>query len=735
MVRPPFLPSDTHPFGTDNWGNDMLSLLLYGARVTLVAVLYITVGRILVGTILGGLAGWFTGRWPDQAVTALIAVITSLPILLSSYILIFALGIRNGLPVFLVALTLTGWTEIAQVVRSELLVIRQQLYIEAAIATGLRDIQVIVRHVLPNILPQLLVVSFLEMSAALLLLAELGFLGVFIGGGSSFSMGEMMAPPTPIPLPEIPEWGMLISQGVNSLRAFPHKLLAPALTVFVAVMGLNVFGEGLRALLEKGSINTGFLLRRRMILVLVALVALSAYVLDYTGPKSSYQKVAQTFTGTEAETEATILQGLDALHLDAMGHNEPAAYLAQQFTASDWDRGWREEGGFATAYFYPQATGQRWVQSTLTPTLVLAAPGQPPTTFVADEEFGFVVQGHGGGGHVTAPLTFVGFADASGTDWGELSLRGRIAVLLESNAPPTFATEALRRGAQGVIWLTDDAEVTSETHYAEDAAANYLRNPVLPIMRLSRSATERFLQRVGLNRAELLNPDGPVSQQGDSWFGREWDVQMTMQVSLARPQPLSQTSLIAFKSGYGRGLAQDVVVILACDPSLRLDEERATQNTPSTALLLELARVWQERNVNPMRSVLLIAWAGTPAEAQAFLSDPENFARLNPMLPSPPLLPAYVIVLEAAAADTPGLWANPASDALLLDVFTTSAGELDIPTRTGEADALSAAAPITLDVPVLHLRWTADDAAAYTTTGQALTLSVIKLIRQIVIEP
>lgn len=740
MVRPPFPPSETYPFGTDNWGNDMLSLILHGARVTLVAVFYITLGRILMGTILGGLAGWFTGRWPDQVVTALIAVITSLPILLSSYILIFALGIRNGLPVFLAALTVTGWTEIAQVVRSELLVIRKQLYIEAAIATGLRGLQIVVRHVLPNILPQLLVVSFLEMSAALLLLAELGFLGVFIGGGSAFSMGEMMAPPTPIPLPEIPEWGMLISQGVNSLRAFPHKLLAPALTVFVAVMGLNIFGEGLRTLLDKASVNTSFLLRRRMILVVAGLVALSAFVLDYTGPKASYQRVAQTFSGENAAAQTTTLQGLDPLHLDAEGHNEPAVYLAEQFTTLEWDRGWRPEGGFSTSYFYAQATGQLWVQPTVTPTLALLdAQGQPQTSFMADEEFGFLVQGHGGSGRVTAPLTFVGFEDVSGAEWGELSLRGRIAVLREGNAPPNFATEALRRGAQGVIWLTEDAAVHSETRYAEDAATNYFRNPTLPIMRLSHAASERLLQQVGLTLTDVVNVDEAVSQQGDGWFGREWEVQLAMNVALMRPQPLSQTSLIAFKSGYGSGLADEVVVLLVCDPSLRLEEGADASNTPSTALLLELAQVWQAQNVNPIRSMLLIAWAGTPAEAQAFLADPENFARLNPMLPSAPLLPAYVIVLDAAASDASGLWLNPTSDPLLLDVFTSSAEELDIAVSTQEGDELAAAAPLTLDVPVLYVRWGIDergwDAAAYTSTGQALSLGVIKLIRQIIIEP
>lgn len=450
MVRPPFVPSAEYPLGTDNWGNDMLSLLLHGARVTLVAVMYITLGRILLGTILGGIAGWFPGRWPDQAVTAIIAVITSLPILLSSYILIFALDIRKGLPVFLIALAITGWTEIAQVVRSELLVIRQQLYIEAAVATGLRSLQIVVRHVLPNILPQLLVVAFLEMSAALLLLAELGFLGVFIGGGSSFSMGELMAPPTPIPLPEVPEWGMLIAQGANTLRAFPHKLLAPALTVFIAVMGLNSFGEGLRSLLDKTSLNTSFLLRRRMVVVVVGLLALSAYIVNATGPNFSYNRVARTFDGGQAEAQAMMLADLDPLQLDGAGHNEPVAYLAEQFTALEWDGGWRD--GFITTFFYPQATGQVWTRPQITPTLsLLTASGQPQTSFTPEVDFGFVVQGHGGGGTVTAPLTFVGLTAGANPEWGNLSLRGRIAVVLEGNVPAEFATEALRRGAQGVI--------------------------------------------------------------------------------------------------------------------------------------------------------------------------------------------------------------------------------------------------------------------------------------------
>lgn len=735
MIRPPFVPSPDYPLGTDNWGNDMLGLLLHGARVTLVAVFFITLGRILLGTFLGSLAGWFAGRWPDQAVTALIAVITSLPILLSSYILIFALDIRKGLPVFLIALSITGWTEIAQVVRSELLVIRRQLYVEAAVATGLRGRQILIRHVLPNILPQLLVVSFLEMSAALLLLAELGFLGVFVGGGSSFSMGELMAPPTPIPLPEVPEWGMLISQGVNSLRAFPHKLLAPALTVFVAVMGLNSFGEGLRTLLDKASVNTSFLLRWWMVLVGVGLAVFSWWIIDATGPNFSYERVALTFAGDRAETDADALMEMGTLQLDAAGHNERVVYLAEQLTAAEWDGGWRE--GFVTAHFYPQPTGQMWSRPQLTPTLTLLdEQGQPQLTFIPETDFGFVLQGHGGGGAVTAPLMFVGQTGATVADWGDLTVRGRIAVLQEGNLPATFATEALRRGALAVLWLTPETTVNSEMVFASDAAANYLRRPSLPIIRLNQSASAQLLQAAGMSASALLLPDAQVTQQGEGWLGREWPVQIAIELTLPRPQALNQTSLIAFKSGYGMGLAHEVVVVVVCDPALRLlPEDESAANLASTALLLELARVWQANQVNSLRSILLIQWAGTPAEAQTFLADPENFARLNPMLPSAPLQPAYVLYVDTATDVSGGLWADPASDLLLLDILKNSSAALEVPVSTNPADPLAAPTPITLEVPVLYLRWSPDGTMAYSQTGQVLSLSLLKLVRQIVIKP
>src|SRR5690606_23802163 len=122
-VRPPFLPSRAHPLGTDSLGNDILTWLIYCSRTTLVISACITLARVLLGAALGLIAGWNPERRVDRLIMVIIGVVTSIPMLLSSIILLFALGIENGASAFIIALTSIGWTEIAQQVRAEMLVI------------------------------------------------------------------------------------------------------------------------------------------------------------------------------------------------------------------------------------------------------------------------------------------------------------------------------------------------------------------------------------------------------------------------------------------------------------------------------------------------------------------------------------------------------------------------------------------------------------------------------------
>jgi ABC-type dipeptide/oligopeptide/nickel transport system permease subunit len=340
MITPPFSPSETYLLGTDQWGNDLLSLLLHGARVTLIVAFYITLLRFGIGLILGGLAGWKADRFADKLVMVLIGAVTAVPLLLSGMVFILVLGVENGPIVFIIALAAVGWTEIAQYVRGELLVIRRMPYIEAAEASGLSELQIVVRHALPNILPQLLVVAALEMGAVLLLLAELAFIGIFVGGGSLFTVDPIFGS-GPIQLMEIPEWGVLVAQGVSSIRSNPHLVIAPALAFFVSILGLNLFGEGLRQLLDQAAVNTGFLLSKKMALSLATILAVSIFIINRTGPKQSFDQAASSFNGQRAYDDVAMLYQLT----QEVGTNgEPpteAQYIADTFREFEVQRGWK----------------------------------------------------------------------------------------------------------------------------------------------------------------------------------------------------------------------------------------------------------------------------------------------------------------------------------------------------------------------------------------------------------
>lgn len=367
FIRLPLDPSAEYPLGTDEWGNDMLSLIVYGARVTLIAGAYITLARLLLGTLLGSLAGWRPGGWLDRAMMSLIGVVAAVPTLLSSMILIYALGIHKGTLVFVVALAVVGWTEIAQYVRGEMLVLRKMPYVEGARAVGLTDIQVVVRHILPNLLPQLLILSFLEMGAVLILVAELGFLDVFIGGGSYYTADPIFGPT--LHIPDIPEWGVLVAQGAPSLRANAHLVLGPALAFFVSVVGMNAFGEGLRRLVRRSPLSTAFLLQRRTLVGAVLFAGASIVILQMTGASRSFGSVIEDFSTERAAGHVQALaemaggsqdgiRGEDAPSEDAPSDGppaaevDPAAYIEEQFEANGLARGWKPPGQLSQSYFY-----------------------------------------------------------------------------------------------------------------------------------------------------------------------------------------------------------------------------------------------------------------------------------------------------------------------------------------------------------------------------------------------
>jgi peptide/nickel transport system permease protein len=221
-------PSWIHPFGTDSLGRDVLSRTVWGARISL-TIGFVSVGLAMVGGIpLGTLAAW-AGGWTDRLLMRAVDVLISFPTILLAIVVITIFG--PGLGHAMLAIGVAQVPLYARLTRAAVLRVKAQSYVEAARAVGAGEGRVVLRHVLPNCLPPLLVQSTLLFATAILSAAYLGFLG----------LGAQ--PPTP-------EWGTMLAKARDFLRTAPHVSIFPGLTILVTVLGLNLLGDGLRDVLD-----------------------------------------------------------------------------------------------------------------------------------------------------------------------------------------------------------------------------------------------------------------------------------------------------------------------------------------------------------------------------------------------------------------------------------------------------------------------------------------------------
>jgi ABC-type dipeptide/oligopeptide/nickel transport system permease subunit len=221
-------PSAEHPLGTDHLGRDLLARLLYGGRLSLlIGFLAVALG-LAVGVPLGAISG-FRGGFTDLAVQRVADVLLSFPGFLLALALVAMLGV--GLQNVVVAVGVGAVPSFIRLVRASVLAIREQPYVEAARALGQRQAPIVFRHVLPNALAPVIVQATLNLGSAILVAAGLGFLGLGV------------QPPTA-------EWGAMLGEGRQYIFRAPALTTYPGLAIFLAVLGFNLFGDGLRDALD-----------------------------------------------------------------------------------------------------------------------------------------------------------------------------------------------------------------------------------------------------------------------------------------------------------------------------------------------------------------------------------------------------------------------------------------------------------------------------------------------------
>jgi ABC-type dipeptide/oligopeptide/nickel transport system permease subunit len=215
-------------FGLDDFGRDIYTRILYGARISIIVGFLSQLIAGFLGVIIGVVSGYY-GKTLDNILMRMTDIFLAFPFYLIAILFVVALG--PNLRTIIITLGFSMWPRIARVVRGQALVVKEQAYVEAAKSIGCNDFRILLFHIFPNCLPPVLVLVTLGIGAAILAESGLSFLGLGI------------QPPTP-------SWGVMIAMGKSYMRSHPHLVMIPGIAVMIGVYAINLLGDGLRDILD-----------------------------------------------------------------------------------------------------------------------------------------------------------------------------------------------------------------------------------------------------------------------------------------------------------------------------------------------------------------------------------------------------------------------------------------------------------------------------------------------------
>lgn len=220
-------PGGEHLFGTDMYGRDIFSRVIYGTQVSLGISIAVTTLAILIGTCLGLLVGYY--KWADRTIMRFLEGFSAMPGILLSITIITVLG--NGIDKLIFAMVIVRLTGITRLVRQQVLSIKEKEFVECAKASGASNLRVMFKYILPQCLSPLIIRFTSGLGGAILSQASLAFLGVGID-------------------PRIPSWGGIINEGRAMVMAYPYQCLFPGLAIMITTLAFSIFGDGVRDILD-----------------------------------------------------------------------------------------------------------------------------------------------------------------------------------------------------------------------------------------------------------------------------------------------------------------------------------------------------------------------------------------------------------------------------------------------------------------------------------------------------
>ncbi len=743
LASPPFSPSATFPWGSDAIGRDIQALVLEGARRTMALAIIATLARLLLGTTLGVIAGWWQRSWLDRLLAASVAIWAAFPVTLFALILIYGMGIQQGFWVFVIALCFVGWGEIAQFSRGLVIRLKAQPFVEGARSIGARADQILLTQILPNMTGPLLVAASLETAGVLMLLAELGFLNVFMGGGFRAVIGETgRMTPVIYYFSDVPEWSALLANIRNWWRSYPWLGWYPGVSFFLAIIAFNLWGEGLRRFLDDTRINLSRLLNRNLLLVGGALAVVVALILNAVAPSSQYRDAAAMFDAAAVQADIAALASASA---EGRETGMPGARITAEYIARR----------MASIGLQPAGVSNTFLQTLVRPRFHLSQPprlelldasGSVTRAFSYRQDFaefpliGVVhfnqIRPNEFGG------TVFGCAVGTGTDLTidkipPLQELEGIAIVLEGSSCPVSS----RSSVVSLIVPSDPATVGRKYLFPQSSYwPPGFANSFPPLLYISPQTADALLATAGssLQALEALRDALPRGSMGTTEHGAS--VRAYLEGFDGMDETGDYINVLGFIPGTGalveqvegRGLDQQVIIVSAYYDGLGVMPDGvlypgANDNASGVAMMLEMARQMIASPYQPKKTVLFVAWAG--GERREGLSLVEI---MNAKIGFSSLTPEAVIELSGVGAGTMDQAAiGEGSSFRLIQLFHDAAAEFDLKTTTrgrGPHFAIPAYAGFGgRAATTLALSWDGSDEMAHTPLDTPDAIDALKL--------